>query len=105
MQRARQELLDILNLSFATGNLSQIWKIAIILPLKKAGKPPRYISSYTPVILAACVAKTLQIILHNRLYYLAETQDWLCTEQAGFHMNQSCEDQILRLTQLIRDGS
>ncbi len=38
--RARQELLDIFNLSFSTGKSPQIWKIAIILSLKKAGKPP-----------------------------------------------------------------
>ncbi len=38
--RARQELLDIFNLSFSTGKSPQIWKIAITLPLKKAGKQP-----------------------------------------------------------------
>ncbi len=43
--RARQELLGIFNLSFSTGKSPQIWKIAIILPLKKAGKPPGCISS------------------------------------------------------------
>ncbi len=43
--------------------------------------------------------KTLEGILHNRLYYLADTRDWLCTEQAGFRKNRSCEDQILCLTQ------
>ncbi len=53
---------------------------------------------------ASCVAKTLRRILHNRLYYLAETRDWLCTEQAGLRRNQSCEDQILRLTQSITEG-
>ncbi len=70
--RARQELLDIFNLSFSTGKSPQIWKIAIILPLKKAGKPPGCISSYRPVSLTSCVAKTLERILHNRLYYLAD---------------------------------
>ncbi len=50
------------------------------------------------------MAKTLERLLHNRLYYLAETQDCLCTEQARFRKNQSCEDQILRLTQSISDG-
>ncbi len=35
--RARQELLDIFDLSFSTVKSPQIWKIAIILPLKKTG--------------------------------------------------------------------
>ncbi len=51
-----------------------------------------------------CVVKTLERILHNRLYYLAETLDWLCTYQASFRKNRSCEDQVLRLMQSISDG-
>ncbi len=86
--RARQELLDIFNPSFSTGKSPQVWTIAIILPLKKAGKPPGRIFSYRPVSLTSCVAKTLEKILRNRLYYLAETRDWLCTEQAGFRKNR-----------------
>ncbi len=75
------------------------------MPLKKAGKSPGCISSYRPVSLASCVAKTLERILHNILLcYLAETRDWLCTEQAGFRKIRSCEDQVLRLTQSISDG-
>ncbi len=35
---------------------------------------------------------------------MAESWDWLCTELAGFRRNRSCEDQILRLKQLISDG-
>ncbi len=85
--RARPELLDISYLSFSTGKSSQIRKIAFIVPLKKAGKPQGCISSYRPVSLTPCVAKTLERILYNRLYFLSETRDWLCTEQAGFHKN------------------
>ncbi len=46
----------------------------------------------------------MERILHNRLDYLAETRNWLCTEHAGFCKNRSCEDHILRLTQSISDG-
>ncbi len=74
------------------------------MPLKKVEKPPGCISSYRTVSLTSLVAKTLERILLNRLYYLAETRDWLCTEKAGFRKNRSCEDQILRLAQSISDG-
>ncbi len=47
--RTRQQLLDILNLSFSKGNSTQIWTIASILPLKKALKPPGCMSSYRTV--------------------------------------------------------
>ncbi len=54
--RARLGLLNIFNLSFSTGKSLQIWRIAIALPLKKAGKPPGCISAYRPVSLTSCVA-------------------------------------------------
>ncbi len=43
-------------------------------------------------------------MVHNRLYNLAETRAWLCSEQAGFRKLRSCEDQILRITQTNSDG-
>ncbi len=97
--RAKSELLEIFNCSFATGTSPQIWKRAVILPLKKAGKQPGAIVSLT-----CCVAKTMERMIHNRLYYLAETRGWLCPEQVGFRTSRSCEDQILRVTQTIGDG-
>ncbi len=102
--RTRQELLEIFKLNFSTGKSPQIWRTAVILPLRKKGKLPACIFSYRPVSLTSYVANTLERILHNRLYYLVETRDWLCTEQAGFRKNRSCEDQILSLTQSISDG-
>ncbi len=46
----------------------------------------------------------MERMIHNRLYYLAKTQGWLCPEQAGFRTSRSCEDQVLRATQTISDG-
>ncbi len=46
----------------------------------------------------------MERMVHNRLYNLAETRGWLCSEQAGFRKLRSCEDQILRITQTISDG-
>ncbi len=46
----------------------------------------------------------MERMIHNRLYYLAETRGWLCPKQAGFRTSRSCEDQILRVTQTTSDG-
>ncbi len=43
-------------------------------------------------------------MIHNGLYYLAETGGLLCPEQAGFRTSRSCEDQMLRVMQTISDG-
>ncbi len=45
----------------------------------------------------------MERMIHNRLYYLAETRGWLCPEQVGFRTSRSCEYQILRVTQTISD--
>ncbi len=73
----KSELLEIFNCSFATGTSPQIWKRAVILPLKKAGKQPETILSYRPVSLTSCVAKTMERMIHNRFSYLAEIRGWL----------------------------
>ncbi len=74
--RAKSELLEIFNCSFATGTSPQIWKRGVILPLKKTEKQPGAIVSYRPVSLTSCAAKTMERVIHYRLYYLAETRGW-----------------------------
>ncbi len=81
---AKAESLSIFNESFSKSVVPGIWKEATILPLKKAGKPPGASSSYRPVSLTSCVVKTMERMVHNRLYNLVETRGWLCSEQAGF---------------------
>ncbi len=80
---AKAELLSIFNESFSEGVVPGISKEATVLPLKKAGKLPGAIS-YRPVSLTSCVVKTMEGMVHNRLYNLAGIRGWLCSEQAGF---------------------
>ncbi len=75
--RAKNELLEIFNCSFATGTSPQIWKSAVILPLKKTVKQPGAIVSYRQGSLTSCVAKTMERMIHNQQYYLAVTRGWL----------------------------
>ncbi len=102
--QAKSELLEIFNSSFATGASPHIWKRAVILPLKKAGKQPGAIASYRLVILTSNVAKNMVRINHKCLYYLTETRGWFCSGQAGFRTSRSGEVQILPVTQAISDG-
>ncbi len=81
-----------------------IWKEATTFPLKQAGKPLGATSSYRSVSLTSCGVKTMERIVHNRLYNIAERRGWLSSEQAGFRKLRSCEDQILRITPTISDG-
>ena len=43
-------------------------------------------------------------MLADRLYHLAEKNNWFSNLQAGFRKGHSCMDQIIRLSQAIEDG-
>jgi len=101
---AKTKLLEIFNLSFEKGVIPGIWTKAVIIPILKQGKAASQISSYRPISLTSCVGKTLERIINNRLYYIAEQKGWISKAQAGFRKQRSCEDQILRITQHISDG-
>ena len=47
--RALGVLLDIFNESFALAECPQIWRLAIIVPLLKAGKSPKELKSFRPI--------------------------------------------------------
>ena len=101
---ALEELLAIFNQSLHSNNLPQIWRTASIIPLLKAGKPAKVLSSYRPISLTSCVVKTAERMIADRIYHLAETEGWFHRLQAGFRRGRCCEDQVLRLVQSIDDG-
>ena len=101
---ALQELLSIFNSSFSLAHCPQIWRVANIIPLLKAGNSPCEVVSFRPISFTSCVVKLLERILADRLYYIAETNNMFSRFQAGFRKGRSCEDQITRIVQAIEDG-
>ena len=101
---ALQELLPIFNSSFSLAHCPHIWRVATIIPLLKAGKSPSEVASFCPISLTSCVAKPLECILADLLYYIAETNNLFSQFQASFHKGWSCKDQITRIVQTIEDG-
>ena len=76
--KAKAELLEILNVSFREGVVPSVWKHATIIPIPKAGKPCSQLGSYRPISLTSCVVKLLERMICARLYYLTETNGWIC---------------------------
>ena len=98
------ELLGIFNACFSGSFCPQIWRLAHIIPLLKAGKPASDLASYRPISLTSCIVKLLERMVNDRLYYLAESQGWFHPAQAGFRKGRGCDDQIARVIQEIQDG-
>ena len=63
--RAKTILLSILNFSFTTGQIPQIWRNATIIPLLKAAKPESKLESYMPIALTSCVVKLFKRMIAN----------------------------------------
>ena len=100
---AHQELLSIFSSSFSLADCPRVWRVATIIPLLKAGKPPSEIVSFCPISLTSCVVKLLERILADRLYYIAETNNMFSQFQASFYKGRTCEDQITRIVLAIED--
>ena len=97
-------LLSIFNESLRNSEIPQVWRNATIVPLLKAGKLPSQLASFRPISLTSCVMKLLERVISDRLFDLAERNNWFSGLQAGFRRSRGVEDQILRMSQRISDG-
>ena len=98
------ELLEVCNPSFLYGYCPNIWWVATIISLLRAGKPVSKIASFRPFSHTLCIAKLMERILANRIYYQAEHTNMFSKLQAGFRKGRSCEDNITRLVWKMMDG-
>ena len=78
--------------------------MALIIPLLKAVKSPSDMASFRPISLTSCVVKVIERMHAERIYHLAEKNEWIADIQAGFRKGHSCTDQIIRVCQGIEDG-
>ena len=73
------------------------WKMSLLIPIPKPGKPPQLTSSYRPIALTSCTCKLLEKIINNRLMFTLEKCHKINPNQYGFRKNRSTIDPIIRL--------
>ena len=100
----KQVILNLINMTWTTGELPKSWKVATVKPLLKKGKPAEEISSYRPISLTSCLGKLAERMTNARLYWWLEANQLLNVHQAGFRKGQRTEDLLFRMTQQIIDG-
>ena len=101
--KAKDLLLHIYNKCWKGEGIPRRWRTAIIKPLLKDGKDPKFTTSYRPISLTACLGKVLEKIVADRLLFTLEARLQLNQNQAGFRQNRSTTDQILKLVQSAID--
>ena len=97
-------LLSLFNRSWHSHTFPSRWKPTTIIPIHKPGKPTSSPSSFRPISLTSCISKLFEHLILSRLTFYLELNHLLSTCQAGFRPGRSSLDQILTLSQSIRDG-
>ena len=100
---ALQELLGNFSKSFLHADCLQILYIAFVILILKAGKSASNLASYWPISLISCIAKLLESILADHIYYISELKHLFSCFQVGFQKQRGCKDQILQIVQAIED--
>jgi ribonuclease HI len=102
--KAKKKLLQLMNESWRTGIVPQVWREAIMIPVHKKGKDKSKADSYRPISLTSCMGKLAERLINTRLMWHLEQKQHIGPEQAAFRRNRSTEDQVTYITQEIEDA-
>lgn len=80
------------------------WKHAKVIPIPKPGKDLSMSSNYRPISLLSSLSKIFEKILLKRINIHLSAHDILPDEQFGFRQNHSCNHQLTRLTNHIKNS-
>lgn len=101
--KAKTQLLSLYNLSWNT-KVPDDWKKAVIIPILKPKKSTNNFSNYRPIALTSVIVKTIEKMISNRLNWYLETNNLLSPNQAGFRELRSTNQQIVHISQDIKDS-
>ncbi|GFS88498.1 RNA-directed DNA polymerase from mobile element jockey [Trichonephila clavipes] len=101
---AKKELLEIFNLSWATGKLPKIWKLSTVIPILKPNKNASECKNYRPISLTSTLCKLMERVIHRRLINWLIENKKLHFYQTAFRTHHSTTDQLFYLNQSIIDG-
>jgi hypothetical protein len=94
-------VFKIFNASINLGHYPQRWKTAIIVVLRKPGKPEYAPGAYRPISLLNTLGKLLEAVMAKRLSYYAETYGLLPDTQFGGRPGRTTEQALLVLANAI----
>ena len=93
-------MANLINLSFSTGLFPKILKQAKIIPIFKKGDQ-QDCNNYRPILLLSNISKIIEKLVHRQLYGFLEFNNYLYTNQFGFH-NLHSTNHAITITEKIR---
>lgn len=88
----QDQILELCSASYKLGHTPETWRTALIITLRKPGKPdytrPK---AYRPISLLTTISKGLEAVIAARLSYLAEKGGLLPSNHSGAKPKRSAE--------------
>ena len=97
-------MVEIINLSFATGNYIENLKIARVIPIYKEKGSELLCSNYRPISLLSNINKIIEKLMHERLYSFLTKHNIIYDLQFGFRKKHSTTHALMKLTEDIRQA-
>jgi hypothetical protein len=101
-RRGIVHLTSIYNSSFTTGYLRAQWKVAQIIMIPKAGKPPEEVDLYRPISLLPIMSKIFEEAMLKRLRPILKETRIPLDHQFGFRQQHCTIEQVHRITDIAR---
>ena len=98
-----QQLSDIFNMSFSTGQFPSVLKIAKVIPIHKKQSRVDY-TNYRPISLLSNIEKIIEKLMYKRLSNFLDINNVIYLLQFGFRPKYSTAHALINLTESIRQS-
>lgn len=95
--KAKDLLLRMYNDVWLNSHTIPEWSVQHVIPILKPSKDPNDSSSYRPIALSSCLAKTFERLIKLRLEWWLENNNFLPPHQHGFRKGHSTIDNLATL--------
>ena len=96
-----QQLSDIFNMSFLTGQFPSVLKIDKVIPTHKKQFKVDY-ANYRPISLLSNIEKIIKRLMYKRLSNFLDINNLICSLKFGFRQKYSTTHPFINLTESIR---
>jgi len=100
----RTAFLHVINSHWRSARFPDAWKHATVKPIPKPGRDHTDPLNFRPISLLSCAGKLMERMVYDRLYWLAESHDWMSPFQSGFRRSRSTTQPLIRLVQDAQDA-
>ena len=94
-------LAHIINMSFNTGVYPDLLQIVKVIPIHKGGSTQE-VNNFQPISLLSIFDKTMEKIMHKKLYHFLEENNILFKKQFAFRKNNSTVYALIEIMEKIK---